>query len=803
MSKNSYVGKSLTRRDGIAKVTGQGAFTSDMSAPGMLHAKFLRSPHPHARIRSIDTSEAEKLPGVKAILHHGNTRNNPFNTAAPMYLTVPYLKPILDQTIFTNRPRHVGDEIAAVAATTTDIARQAVDLIKIEYEILPSVIDAKEALTEAAPEIHNPEMTPEGKNVVADIIRIPPEMPDATMDKAFARADVVVEREYKLNVVKQAQMETHAALAQVTAEGQVVIHSTTQTPHPTKAIIAKTFDIPASRIRVLNPPYVGGGFGVRIGLSGKAEVAAVALAQVTGRPVKVNYSRYEDFVASDTRHAAYVKVKLGATRDGKFVALDMKGLTNTGAYCTFGAELPAVLGAMNLAIYNVPTLRYVGHSVYTNATPAGAMRGFGNPQGNMALERVVEIMAKELGMDARELREKNIMKAGDPWFLPYPCSSSELAECIRQCADSIGWERRGSLKPEGKKLRGIGMAVGTHVSNAWPFCVDYDNAYVTVQSDGSVNLAAGIPDIGTGTSTSLPQVCAEALGVDYDHITFTFGDTESTPFDIGSHASRTLYASGLAVKAAAEDAQRQILEYAARLFKSTPERLIMEKSVIKPESAAGKLVACVDPATLPGAQEEALAAPVPPPRSHGLVREIDSTGEQDGITLEALAYYAHIRNTQFIGVGKIIPPNTPPWHCCTAEVEIDTETGQVSVVKVAAAHDVGTAVNPQIVEGQIEGAVVQGIGMALSEEILYTADHKPAHKSFSSYMVPTAEDIPEIDAIIVESHDPTGPYGAKGCGECGSVCPTSAIVNAVANALGKDVRETPLTAERVYHLIHD
>lgn len=799
---NTYVGKNIKRRDGVAKVTGKGTFTTDMSAPGMLHAKFLRSPHPHARVISIDTSKAENLPGVKAVLHHGNTKNNMFNTAAPMYLTVPYLKPVVDQTIFTDHPRHVGDEIAAVAATSEKIAKQAVNLIKVEYELLPSVIDAKEALTEDAPAIHDDELTPEGKNVVADIIRIPPDLPDSTMDEAFENADVIVEREYKINVVKQAQMETHAALAQITADDRVVIHSTTQTPHPTKAIIAKAFDIPASRVRVLNPPYVGGGFGVRIGLSGKAEVAAVALARATGKPVKVNYSRYEDFVATDTRHAAYVKVKLGATKDGKFMALDMKGLTNTGAYCTFGAELPAVLGAMNLAIYNVPVLRYQGHSAYTNATPAGAMRGFGNPQGNIALERVVDIMAQELDMDAKVLREKNIMKAGEPWFLPYPCSSSELAECMKRCAESIGWERRNTFKPEGNKARGIGMSVGTHVSNAWPFCVDYDNAYITIQSDGSVNLAAGIPDIGTGTSTSLPQVCAEALGVKYDDITFTFGDTESTPFDIGSHASRTLYASGLAIKAGAEDARSQILDYAARLFKMQTNELIMEESIIKPASATGKPVTCVNPDTLPGAKEDAAAAPVPPPRPHGLVKELNTRGELEGVSLEALAYYAHIRNVQFIGVGKIIPPNTPPWHCCAAEVEIDTETGQVEVIKIAAAHDVGTAVNPMIVEGQIEGAVVQGIGMALSEEILYTDDNKPAHKSFSSYMVPTADDIPEIDAIIVESHDPTGPFGAKGCGECGCVCPSSAIVNAVSNALGKDITETPLTAERVYHLIH-
>lgn len=796
-----YVGKSINRLDGVQKVTGSAMFTSDMVAPGMLFGKVLRSPHPHARVIKVDTSEAEKLPGVKAVIHRGNVPDNPFNAAAPMYLTVHYLKPVFDQRIFSEKVRFVGDEVAAVAATSEKIAAEACKLIKVEYEILPAVFDIIEAMAENAPEIHDPKITPAGKNICAEIIRLPPGPPSDDVERAFEQADVIIEEEFKLSIVKQCQMETMASLAVVEPDGKINVISTTQTPHPARAILAKVFDVPASKIRVSSPPFIGGGFGVRIGLSAKAEVMAVALSMATKKPVKVVYTREEDFMATDTRHGGIVNVKLGAKKDGSFVALDMKGYMNTGAYCTFGAELPGVLGAMNLAIYNIPAIRYYGHSVYTNCTNAGAMRGFGNPQGNFALERVVDMMAEKLNMDAKELREKNIMKAGEPWFLPYPCSSSELAECISRCAKSIGWERRGKFQNSGTIRRGLGMAVGTHVSNAWPFCVDYDNAYVAVQQDGSVNLAVGCSDMGTGTTTCLPQICAETLGIKLEDLSLTFADSASTPFTIGNHASRGAYAQGTTVKAAAEDARKQLLEYAAGLFKVSPEELTIEDSIIKMAAAAGEDVTVVDPATLPGAIEQAKAAPVPPPVDHEIVKPVNSKGSQEGISLEGLSYYAHIRNKQFLGIGRTIPLNAPPWHCCAAEVEVDMELGTIEVIKMAAAHDVGTAINPKIVEGQIQGGVVQGIGYALNEEILYKRNGSQAHSAFSSYMLPTAEDIPEIDAIIVEGSDPTGPYGAKGVGECGLVCPASAIANAVADALGAKVNELPMTAERVYELI--
>ncbi|WP_197282030.1 xanthine dehydrogenase family protein molybdopterin-binding subunit [Dethiosulfatarculus sandiegensis] len=446
MREFKVVGKSVRKTDAVDKTTGRGLFTTDIQLPGMLHAKVLRSPVPHARIKSINTEKAEKLKGVRAVVSHENTPRNIFNTSVPMFTTTPNLERVLDQYIFDNVVRYVGDEVAAVAADTEAMAEQAVKLIEVEYEPLPTVYDPLEAQEESAPELHGEKgVTPEGKNIPGEIIRIAL----GDVEEGLAQSDHVVEYAYKLPVQKQVQMETQAAVAQISGNGKITVWSTTQTPHPSRAILSKIFDTPASKIRVLAPPHLGGGFGVRIGLSAKAEPIAVALAQKAGRPVKMVYTRQEDFTSSDTRHPGYVTVRLGASEGGAFQALDLKAALSTGAYCSFGAELPGVLGAMTLAIYRIPNQRYFGHSVYTNCTPGGAMRGFGNPQGNLALERTVDKMAEKLGMDPLELRLKNIMKTGDPWCLPYECGTTELAECIRRGAESIGWDMRGPLKTRG------------------------------------------------------------------------------------------------------------------------------------------------------------------------------------------------------------------------------------------------------------------------------------------------------------------------------------------------------------------
>jgi xanthine dehydrogenase molybdenum-binding subunit len=776
MKDYTIVGKSVRRLDALEKVTGTATFTTDLYIPGMLYAKVLRSPYPHARIVRIDTSKAEQLPGVKAVVCYKNSSRVKFNTSATMTFTVPPMKPVLDQYIFDSVVRYVGDEVAAVAAVSEKVAAKAIKLIEVEYEQLPAVFDPLEAMKPEAPVIH--EDCPAGKNIPGEKVHIAL----GDVEQGFLESDLVVEETFKVPVQKQAQMETQAAVAQVAADGRVTVWSTTQTPHPTRQILSHVFDIPHSKIRVLNPPYIGGGFGVRIGLSAKAEPIAVQLALITKKPVKVVYDRKEDFIASDSRHSGYVTVKLGVKKDGTFHSLQMKGILNTGAYCSFGAETPGVLGAMGLAVYRVPHQLYDGHSVYTNTTPAGAMRGFGNPQAMFALDSTVDIVAEKLGIDPKELRLKNIIKPGDKWCLPYPCQSTGLAECIQKGAERIGWERLGKLNEGGGKLRrGIGMGVGTHVSNAWPFCGDYSNAYVTVQQDGSIHLAVGVPDMGTGTKTTLGQFVAETMGVSLDQVFVTIADTESTPFDIGSHASRTCYASGTAAVAAAADAKKQVLEYAAGLLDTKVEDLDIVDGIVYAVDREKELQGCT---------------------GSGLC-QIGSDGNPKKITLKEVAYHAHLKNKQFIGIGRIIPENAPPWHAHFAEVEVDTETGQVRVVKMVAVHDVGKAINPVIVEGQLQGGMAQGIGYAVSEEICYDDKGRQLQNGFHKYMLPTAEDIPDMEAHIVEAVDPTGPYGAKGVGETGLVPTAAAIANAVYNAVGIRFKEIPLTEERVYKVLKD
>lgn len=764
MKEHNVVGHSVRRLDAVAKATGTATFTTDLKMPGMLYGKVLRSPHAHARIVNIDTTEAERLPGVKAVATYKNTPRELFNTSATMTFTQPPQRPVLDQYIFDNVVRYVGDEVAAVAATSEKIAEEALKLIKVEYELLPAVFDPLEAMKPEAPVIHESDK----KNVPGEVIDIPV----GDVEKGFAESDLIIEKTFKVPVQKQAQMETQAAVAHFGMDGNVTVWCTTQTPHPVKQILAKIFCLPESKVRVLNPPYIGGGFGVRIGLSAKAEPIAVALSMLARRPVKVVYTRKEDFIASDTRHSGYVTFKLGVKNDGTFQSFKLSSVLNGGAYCSFSVETPAVLGSNGIAVYRCPHIHYFGHSVYTNTTPSGAVRGFGNPQAMFAIESLVDIVAEKLGMDPLELRLKNILQVGDPYPLPYKLRSTGLAECIKKGAQKIGWERRGKLnQPGAKKLKGIGVGIGTHGSTAWPFCGDYSNAYVTVQQDGSVHVASGVVDMGTGTITTLSQMAAEVMGVGLDKVNITVADTASTPFEIGSHASRSCYSAGKAVFLAATDVRKQVLEYAGELLNVAPERLEIKDSVV---CFAGQEMGddCDGP-------------------------------ERKSISLKEVAYHAHLHSKAFIGVGSPDSDNAPPWHAHFAEVEVDTELGQVKVLRVVAAHDIGKAINPMIVEGQIEGGVLMGIGYATSEEIKYNEKGKQLHDGYHKYMLATADDIPEIDVIIVEANEPSGPFGAKGVGETGMIPTAGAIANAVYNAIGVRICEIPLTEERVYRALKE
>jgi xanthine dehydrogenase molybdenum-binding subunit len=756
-----YVGKNIPRFDGHDKATGRGLYTADIYLPHMLHAAVLRSPYAHAKIISIDVSEAEKMDGVVAVATKDTTTDKLFNTSATMVTTNPGAEPVLDQQIFPEVVRYVGDEVAAVAAETEEIAKEALKKIKVVYEELPAVYNALEAMKDGAPQVQ-PDISP-GNNLCETIVKIR----QGDVDAAWEEGEVFAEHIMYLPRVKQAQLETHGAVASYNPDGRLKVYSTTQTPYPTKMILAHIFEIPSAKIQVLNPPYVGGGFGVRIGISGKAEIIASALSILAKRPVKYIYSREEDFLASDTRHGGQIKCRLAAKKDGTFVALDTEAILNTGAYATFGVELLGVCGACGTAgTYRIPNLRYDGYPIYTNQQTAGAFRGFGTPQGTFAVERCVDSIALQLGMDPLELRYKNLTQVGDDWWFPFPVTSTYMKECLEQSAESIGWKEKRGKKQTGTIRRGVGIACGTHVSNASPFCVDYDAAYMRIESDGSLHVASSIPEIGPGVTTGLLQIAADTIGVPLETSRMVYGDTDAGPFDIGSHASRTLYAAGFLFVKMGNELKKQILDWAAKFLYVDVDRI---------DLVNGEIVGNCD-------------------RSREHIKPV---------SLGTLAYEAHLRGKQFMVHGCEVPTNSLPWHAHAAEVEVDMETGMVKVLKVAAAHDVGVAINPVLVEGQIEGAVAMGVGYAIREEMTYEEGKGFYNDSYHKYMLPTMDEMPELDTIIVDAFDPAGPYGAKGIGECGVVPTAPAIVSAVEDAIGISFYEIPLTPGRVLKKIKE
>lgn len=755
-----YVGKNIPRNDGFDKATGLGQFTMDVSMPHMLYARVLRSPYAHAKVVKIDTSAAEALPGVVTVCTFENTTNKPFNTSATMVTTPRPAEPVRDQTIFTDEPKYIGDEVAAVAAETEAIAAEAIKRIKVEYEVLPAVYDPVEALKPDSPEVQPFYGNKEHHNVCGEIVRVTfcehEPYSDEALERGFAQADVIVDANIKLPRVKQCQMEVHAAVASYKANGTLEIISTTQTPTPTKMIVAYAFDLPESKVRVRNPPYLGGGFGVRIGISGKAELLAAALSMKALRPVKIVYSREEDFIASDTRHGGYMHARLGAKKDGTFVALDTTAKLNTGAYCTFGVELLAVCGVCGTAgTYHIPYLRYMGYPVYTNQQTAGAFRGFGTPQGTAVVEACVDKLAKVLDMDPIRLRKMNTMKPDDKNFFPFSVGSVGTNECLDKAAAEIGWyEKRGKVQT-GNKRRGVGIACNTHVSNAAPFCVDYNAVNMIIEQDGSLRINTAIPEIGPGSTTALIQVACDLLGVPFETTTMIFGDSAAAPFDIGSHATRTLYSVSQVMEDAAAELKADILSYAAG------------KDFLDTDASALTL-------------------------ENGII-----SGNGKEMTLKALAYEAHLKGKQFLVSKCKVPDNSLPFAAQAAEVEVDMELGLVKVLKIAAAHDVGKVINPRLCEGQVEGGVLQGVGWAVREEMTYEEGKGFYNTGFHKYMLPTADDHPEIISILVESNDPKGTFGMKGIGEVGCIPTLPAIFSAVEDATGVRFEEAPLTPDRV------
>jgi CO/xanthine dehydrogenase Mo-binding subunit len=757
------VGQRLPRLEVREKVLGQAQYVDDLVRPRMLHGAVLGSPIPHGRIKRWDKSEALALPGVKAVI---------LGPELPQHHLGVFVKD--EVALARDKVRYVGDPVAAVAAVDLATARKALGLIEIEYEELPAVFAVEEAQKPGAPLLHEGyesyvKVYPaefSGRNVLATA-----SVSEGDVDAAWAECDVIVEGVYESPAQAHAYLETNGALAEFDAAGKVTVWSCTQSVFKVQAAVSEALGLPMAKVRAV-ATRIGGGFG------GKAEpgtqIVAALLAQATGRPVKVVLARDEDFTMMRARHPAKVRVKTGAKKDGTLVAREFDATYDAGAYAD---DSPGVMGfgvLMARGPYRVPHVRSVGRAVYTNKLRTGAFRGFGNPQTAFASEANLDDLADKLGMDPLELRLKNAMRAGDTWVGGQKVEACGQVECLEKLRAAADWARRRkapAARP-GKK-RGIGVACLAHISG-----VLATSAIVRLLEDGSFSLNTGAVDIGQGSDTTLAQICAAALKVPVERINLVNPDTDASPYNWGTGASRVTYTVGRAVASASDQVGEQIKQRAAMIFECAPADLeLREGGMVGVKGVPGKVLPY---GAVAGFSHYVAGGPI----IGTVALMFDGPGFDPKRAL--------MRGVPFSNLGAYV------FGAQAVEVEIDELTGQVEVVEVWSAHDVGKAINPQSVEGQIQGGVVQGIGYALTEELEWDGG-RVVNPTFMDYKIPGALDVPHaIHPIIVEHPEASGPFGAKGVGEPGLIGVGPAIRNAIAHALGKRLAVMPFTPERVW-----
>jgi len=760
------IGKTFRRLDYETKVTGRAQYLADMNVPGMLHGKILRSPYPHARIARIDASKAEKIPGVMAVL----TRDDILHDEG----IEPFYGPVFkDQTIVaTEKVRHVGDPVAAVAALTIDAAEAAVKLIEVDYEELPAVLNIEDSLKPGAMLVHDSVKLP--ASGFADLAELKPiegtnlcthfRLNRGDIDKGFAEADHVFEDTFTLPATQHSFLETHACIASVEPGGRITVWATTQNPFVVRTQLANIFKVPVSKVRVI-VPYLGGGYGGKV--YPKVEPITVALSQKAGRPVRIVLSREEVFYTI-TKHAAVIRMKTGVKKDGTLIARECEIHLDTGAYAEIGPRVAKKSGYTAAGPYKIPNLKIDSYSVYTNKPPAGAFRGFGVSQSAWAVESQMDIIAAALKRDPVELRKQNGYNEGDKFVTEETLRAIGLKECIDEVAKSIGWDsnRFKVSKVEsstgGSLRRGKGLACMIKAT----ITPSISCAVVKLNEDASLSIYTGTVEMGQGSETVLAQIAGKELAIPLQTIQVLGVDTDVVPYDLTTSSSRSTFHMGKAVQLAAQDILRQLKQIVVTEY-NIPED--------KVSFADGKI-------RLPEAQLDYAEV------------MFKRFGMQGGTLVGEGQVKTSVKNE----FGE--KSTSAFWFLAAgaAEVEVDIDTGKFKLIKYASAVDVGKALNPLGCRQQLAGAAITGMGQAMFEEIAYD-NGQLINPNLVDYVLPSLGDMPEvIDSIAVEVPDRNGPFGAKGIGESALIPVAPAIANAIYDAVGVRVKDLPIKAEKIF-----
>ncbi|NLB83328.1 MAG: molybdopterin-dependent oxidoreductase [Synergistaceae bacterium] len=764
-NERSLVGKSVKKIDSLALACGQEKYTADFSVEAPLFLVFFYSPLAHGNILTIDDSAARSMNGVVDVFHSGNTESDLFTTAGQGF---PEPSPY-DTRLFNRRVRYVGDIVGCVLAESRRQARAAAAAVKVEYEALPPLFDPEQSMNPASPRLHDgEEYTPlpvpyrPEENIAGEVL-----FSFGDLEKGFAEADFIANETYSTHYANHCAMEPHCTTAFLDEKGRLVLYTSTQVPFHARRIVSQSTGIPLHRIRVIKP-RIGGGFG------GKQEVLLepyVALAAWKWkRSVKAELDRSEVFTTGRTRHPFRVHMRTGVKKDGTITAIALDDVMNTGAYGAHALTVLSNAGSKVLPLFNkIPNVSFVGRAVYTTLPVGGAYRGYGATQGYFAFNQHMDGIARTLEIDFLDFVKSRHIQEGETSEVfkaigegtegvSQIIRSCKLDECIDRGAEAIGWARlRGRRESSGPWVKGVGAAV-TMQGSGIPK-VDMASASMKMNEDGSFNLLVGATDIGTGSDTILSQIAGETLGVPLEKIIILSSDTDLTPFDVGAYASSTTYVSGQAVLRCAGEIRSQILSVAGSMLGARPEELTV--------APGGRIL-------------------------HG------ETGKE--LSYSQVACHALYSENQFQiqASASFCGSESPaPFMAQFAEVDVDRETGKVRVITFVSAGDCGQAVNPVLTEGQIEGAALNGIGYALTEEYLFDSKGKMTNNSFWDYKIPGILDLPVMKTIIVPSSEPSGPYGAKSISEIGINGPAPAIANAIYDAVGVRMRDLPLTPEKV------